>query len=99
MLAGSIFEGAVATGDLAALQAAKRVTQAVLVEGRNRVRIHEPGREAPPGFEPAIPTLEDAYFVLMHAEHNATNGSAPAVRTDARMPGVISPTADREAVR
>ena len=33
MLAGSIFEGAVATGDLAALQAAKRVTQAVLVEG------------------------------------------------------------------
>ena len=54
------FEGAVATGELAALQAAKRVTQAVLVEGRNRVRMHEPSREVPPGFEPEIPTLEDA---------------------------------------
>ena len=99
MLAGSIFEGEVATGDLAALQAAKRVTQAVLVEGRNRVRIHEPSREAPPGFEPAIPTLEDAYFVLMHSRPNATNGTGPAVPTDARIPGIASAVQDREVVR
>ena len=99
MLAGSIFEGAVATGDLAALQAAKRVTQAVLVEGRNRVRIHEPSREAPSGFEPAIPTLEDAYFVLMHTRPNATNGAGPAVSSDARIPGVTAAAPDREVAR
>ena len=99
LLAGSIFEGEVATGDLAALQAAKRVTQAVLVEGRNRVRIHEPSREAPPGFEPAIPTLEDAYFVLMHSRPNATNGTGPAVPKDARIPGIASAVQDREVVR
>jgi ABC-type multidrug transport system ATPase subunit len=99
MLAGSIFEGAVATGELAALQAAKRVTQAVLVEGRNRVRIHEPSRQAPPGFEAAIPTLEDAYFVLMHGTPNATNGTGPSVPSDARIPGVAGAVADREVVR
>jgi ABC-2 type transport system ATP-binding protein len=99
MLAGSIFVGAVATGDLAALQAAKRVTQAVLVEGRNRVRIHEPSREAPSGFEPAIPTLEDAYFVLMHGRPNATNGTGPTVPSDARVPGVTPAVPDREVVR
>jgi len=99
MLAGSIFEGEVATGDLAALQSAKRVTQAVLVEGRNRVRIHEPSREAPPGFEPAIPTLEDAYFVLMHSGPNATNGTGSGVPADARIPGVASPVPGREVAR
>jgi len=98
MLAGSIFEGAVATGDLAALQAAKRVTQAVLVEGRNRVRIHEPSRQAPPGFEPAIPTLEDAYFVLMHGAPNVTNGAGPTVPSDARGPGVAPAVPEREVV-
>jgi len=99
MLAGSIFEGEVATGDLAALQSAKRVTQAVLVEGRNRVRIHEPSREAPPGFEAAIPTLEDAYFVLMHGRPNATNGGGSTVPSDARVPGVTPIVSDGEVVR
>jgi len=99
MLAGSIFEGEVATGDLAALQSAKRVTQAVLVEGRNRVRIHEPSREAPPGFEAAIPTLEDAYFVLMHGRPNATNGGGSTVPSDARVPGVTPSVSAGEVVR
>jgi ABC-2 type transport system ATP-binding protein len=99
LLAGSIFEGAVATGELAALQAAKRVTQAVLVEGRNRVRIHEPSREAPPGFEPAIPTLEDAYFVLMHSGPNATNGVGATVPNEAHIPGVATSVPNREVVR
>ena len=99
MLAGSIFEGEVATGELAALQATKRVTQAVLVEGRNRVRIHEPSREAPAGFEPAIPTLEDAYFVLMHSRPNATNGVGPIVPSDARIPAVTPTVPNREVVR
>jgi hypothetical protein len=74
------------------------VTQAVLVEGRNRVRIHEPSREAPPGFEPAVPTLEDAYFVLMHAKRDgaASEVTIPPIST---VPG-ITPVADarRESV-
>ena len=84
MLAGTIFEGAVATGELEALQRTRRVTQAVLVEGRNRVRIHEPSREAPDGFEPAVPTLEDAYFVLMHRKPNGAEAGDLAVPVDAR---------------
>ena len=89
MLAGTIFEGAVAAGELDALQRTRRVTQAVLVEGRNRVRIHEPSREAPAGFEPAVPTLEDAYFVLMHGKPNDSNNGSLAVPVEARVPGVV----------
>jgi ABC-2 type transport system ATP-binding protein len=99
MLAGTIFEGAVATGELGALQQARRVTQAVLVEGRNRVRIHEPSRQTPPGFEPAIPTLEDAYFVLMHSKPNATDGAGLTVPSDARIPGIAPVVQDREVAR
>ncbi len=47
---GSIFEGTVASSDLAALHRQHHVIQAVLVEGENRVRIHVPpgaGRELP----------------------------------------------------
>ena len=92
MLAGTIFEGAVAVSELDELQRTRRVTQAVLVEGRNRVRIHEPSREAPPGFEPAVPTLEDAYFVLMHGKPNVSNNGDLAVPTDARIPGTVPGT-------
>jgi ABC-2 type transport system ATP-binding protein len=90
MLAGAIFEGAVAVGDLDALQRTRRVTQAVLVEGRNHVRIHEPSREAPAGFDPAVPTLEDAYFVLMHRKPNGTDNGDLAVPPDARVPSVAA---------
>jgi ABC-type multidrug transport system ATPase subunit len=92
MLAGTIFEGAVAAADLEAVQRSRRVTQAVLVEGRNRVRIHEPSRDVPAGFEPTTPTLEDAYFVLMHGKPNADhNGTAPVVA------GSALPMAARDA--
>jgi ABC-type multidrug transport system ATPase subunit len=100
MLAGTIFEGAVAAGELDALQRVRRVTQAVLVEGRNRVRIHEPSREAPAGFEPAVPTLEDAYFVLMHGKPNAVGGGDLAIPANAQVPGVGVPSApSREVAR
>src|SRR5688572_20408423 len=88
MLAGTIFEGAVAVADLEALQRTRRVTQAVLVEGRNRVRIHEPSREVPDGFEPAIPTLEDAYFVLMHGRPNASSNGDLSVPAGTTLPSV-----------
>jgi len=65
---GAIFEGTVAPTDLPALRRERTVTQALLVEGRNRVRIYAPDRNAPAGFEPVQPSLEDAYLVLMRQE-------------------------------
>jgi len=61
---GLIFEGEVGRADLARLAKQHHVTQALLVEGRNRVRVHALDRVAPPGFVPTPPTLEDAYFVM-----------------------------------
>jgi ABC-type multidrug transport system ATPase subunit len=43
-----------------------RVTQSILVEGRNQVRVFETAGTPPEGFVPADPNLEDAYFALMH---------------------------------
>src|SRR5215203_6042060 len=59
---GAIFEGTVAPADLPAFRRERAVTQALLVEGKNRVRIYAPDRDAPPGFEPVQPSLEDAYL-------------------------------------
>ena len=64
-LAGSIYEGAVEADEYEALRSRRCVTQAFLVEGRNRVRVYEPDNEPPEGFAPSEPTLEDAYLVLM----------------------------------
>jgi ABC-2 type transport system ATP-binding protein len=62
---GRIFEGRVAAEELDEIKRRLRVTQAILVEGKNRVRIYEPGGQAPAGFEPIPATLEDAYLLLM----------------------------------
>jgi ABC-type multidrug transport system ATPase subunit len=76
-IAGAIYEGSASTEDLPALKAKWRVTQAVLFEAKNRVRIHEPNGSPPPGFEPVTETLEDAYLVLMQdAARAVTNGAA-----------------------
>ena len=68
---GAIYEGTVAPADLPALRKERAVTQALLVEGRNRVRVYAPDRDAPPGFEPVQPSLEDAYLVLMRPQAQA----------------------------
>jgi ABC-type multidrug transport system ATPase subunit len=99
MLAGTIFEGAGAVGELEALQRTRRVTQAVLVEGRNRVRVYEPTREAPNGFEPAVPTLEDAYFVLMQGPTLVGSTDGASVPTEARVPSATLPHESREMMR
>ena len=65
-LAGAMFEGTADRAALADLRAQGRVTQSVLVEGVNRVRVHQPEGAPPAGFEPVAPTLEDAYLVLMN---------------------------------
>ncbi len=62
---GAIFEGTVEPSALPALRTQRAVTQAILVEGRHRVRVHEPGGAPPAGFERVSPTLEDAYLVMM----------------------------------
>ncbi|MFO0891428.1 MAG: ABC transporter ATP-binding protein [Isosphaeraceae bacterium] len=77
-LAGAIFEGSVQPEAYEALRASRRVTQAYLVEGRNRVRVHEPGGDAPDDFVPVTPTLEDAYHVLMQG-HGRSAGPLPAI--------------------
>jgi hypothetical protein len=45
------------------------LTQARLVEGRNLARIHAPTGGERPGFSPSVPTLEDAYFVMIGSSH------------------------------
>ena len=67
-LTGSVYEGDVEAHALEALRRDFRVTQAILVEGRNRVRVHAPSGAVPPGFEPSPPTLEDAYLLLMQGD-------------------------------
>jgi ABC-2 type transport system ATP-binding protein len=74
-LEGTIYEGQVGAGDLDELRATRRVTQAILVEGRNRVRIHEQDGSPPAGFTCVAPTLEDAYLLLMR-EAQAREGTA-----------------------
>ena len=86
---GHIFEGLVEPGDLPQLRAERTVTQAMLVEGRNRARIYEPSYAPPPGFAPATVTLEDAYLVLMRlgalpGHEMAASGAAPAAVRDGR---------------
>ena len=66
-LRGQIFECSVGPDEIAEMRASRRVTQAILVEGLHRVRVHEPSGAAPAGFEPVPPTLEDAYLLLMAA--------------------------------
>ncbi|HLN30949.1 MAG TPA: ABC transporter ATP-binding protein [Gemmataceae bacterium] len=65
-LAGSIYEGTASAAELATLRRTHCVSQALLVEGKNRVRIHDRAGNPPEGFIPVPPTLEDAYLIMMH---------------------------------
>jgi ABC-type multidrug transport system ATPase subunit len=78
-LAGAIFEGTVEPEAFEPLRRDRCVTHAYLVEGRNRVRIHEPEGTPPPGFAPVAPTLEDAYLVMMRGADTDTEAAAVAV--------------------
>jgi ABC-type multidrug transport system ATPase subunit len=80
-LAGRIFEGSGSDEELAALKRRHRVTQAVLVEGRNRVRVWVQDGTPPPGFVPVEASLEDAYMTLVGAPPSVaavSGGPAPA---------------------
>jgi ABC-type multidrug transport system ATPase subunit len=78
-IAGAIFEGTVSPAEIADLRVRHHVTQSILVEGRQRVRVYAPSGIAPAGFDRVAPTLEDAYLVLMRA-----GAEAPGVSLDAR---------------
>jgi len=64
-LTGRIYEGSVAPEKMPEFQNQYRVTQALLVEGRNRVRVYCGNGDVPPEFQSVPPTLEDAYLVTM----------------------------------
>ena len=66
-LAGTIYQGEAEKDALDAISRDYRVTQAILMQGRNHVRIHLTEGSPPPGFELAEPTLEDAYLLLAQA--------------------------------
>ncbi|MEP7344363.1 MAG: ATP-binding cassette domain-containing protein [Gemmatimonadaceae bacterium] len=67
-LEGRIFEGAVDEQALRDLPRTQRVLQSVLVEGENHVRIYSADMTAPSGFVSVVPTLEDAYLLVMRDE-------------------------------
>jgi ABC-2 type transport system ATP-binding protein len=71
---GMIFEGETTAADLEELRRERCVTQAILVEGKNRVRVYEPEGRPPAGFSPVPPTLEDAYLVMMRTGGNGGRG-------------------------
>jgi ABC-type multidrug transport system ATPase subunit len=86
---GAIFEGTASPAELPELRRTRVVTQAILVEGRHRVRVFEPGGLPPPGFERVPPTLEDAYLVLMRSSgvlqevgRDAVHGGAARAQDD-----------------
>ena len=75
-LEGALFEGAVEKDRMAEVADRFEITQAVLIEGRNRVRVHLPDGPPPEGFEPVAPSLEDAYLLLTR-DGGAANGDGP----------------------
>jgi hypothetical protein len=71
-IAGTIFEGSVDREAYESLRQERSITQAYLVEGEYRVRVHEPEGNPPEGFQPVTSTLEDAYLVLMRGQEPAS---------------------------
>jgi ABC-type multidrug transport system ATPase subunit len=69
LIQGRIYQGIADTSEhLDELTRTRRVTQSILVEGRNQVRVYEADGAPPPGFVAVEPNLEDAYFVLMRGD-------------------------------
>ena len=67
-LEGRVFEGAVEVQAVQHLPPTQRVLQSVLVEGENHLRIYSVDGSAPEGFTSVVPTLEDAYLLVMRDE-------------------------------
>jgi len=79
----AIFEGSVSDTELSELHRTRQVTQAILVEGRSRVRIRATRGNAPAGFEPVPVTLEDVYMVWMQDARAKENGDTRTANEEA----------------
>jgi ABC-2 type transport system ATP-binding protein len=76
---GKVFEGRLGSAELAEIEhRGLPVIQSVLVEGKNRVRVHQPDGLPPAGFESVPATLEDAYLLLMQDGARPVPPAAPA---------------------
>ncbi len=82
---GRVFEGETEDDTHVRMSPDQVVTQALLFEGRTRIRVFCGNSPPPPGFDPVPETLEDAYLVMMR-----TNG---ALMPSTRVP---EETADAE---
>lgn len=84
-ISGHVFEGNATAEELTVLQNEHCVTQAILVEGRNRVRVYAADGTPPSGFEAIEPSLEDAYLLMMRngSLHSAASERAVAPSTAA----------------
>jgi ABC-type multidrug transport system ATPase subunit len=83
---GTMYAGPATSAELAALLERYRVTQAPLVDGIYKARVHVTAGspqgspiDPPEGFEPVPPTLEDAYLVLMSSGANSETQAKAAV--------------------
>ncbi len=69
LIQGKIFQGTADNREqLEEIGRTHRVTQSILVEGKNQVRVYETLGHPPARFLPVEPNLEDAYFVLMRGD-------------------------------
>ncbi len=76
-LAGKMFEGTADAEQLETLRHTHNVTQAILSEGKIRVRVCETRGNIPPGFADVPTTLEDASLVMMRASASGTANGSP----------------------
>jgi len=78
-VAGTVFDGRVDPERIAGLEVEMggHVIRSVISEGRHHVRLHVPDGRAPEGFEPAEPTLEDAYLVTIRRASGRLAAEAP----------------------
>jgi ABC-type multidrug transport system ATPase subunit len=83
-IAGAIFEAQLPREELDDVRRTHMVTQAVLFEGKNRVRVFSPDGTPPAGFQPGTATLEDAYLVLARTDGRVLPASA---EIEARLAG------------
>jgi ABC-type multidrug transport system ATPase subunit len=96
-IAGHIYEGTVSVEELPRLRAERIVTQAILVEGKDRARIYDPTSTPPDGFVPVPVTLEDAYLVLMRLgalPARGRRGASPASPLDSADAALASASAE-----
>jgi ABC-type multidrug transport system ATPase subunit len=100
---GTIYEGTISVETYHRLldDSDRLVTQAYLVEGRNRVRVHEPDGKPPEGFRPVAATLEDAYLIMIQTgrlpsvSHALKNGHWHDPADSADLIGQASPMTER----